>query len=166
MGIRTSQRGGRALSIFYPVANRGDWHPTLDRPQDGVFRAADFRVRYELGGAGVGGEDLGGGKFALVAGEHRVVIHTLPGRIGEHHVVWEFGRDDGSAYVDGVCYRGAAKPFDFRRGPDVMLAAGIELLSSNEAPAKQSPTLTAGEIGRKTAQWRIPSGETLAVTVR
>ena len=37
--------GARALSAFYPLSNRGSWHPTLDRPDEGVFHATDFRVR-------------------------------------------------------------------------------------------------------------------------
>ena len=39
MGIRSIQDGTRVLSKFYPIENAGNWHPSLDRPEDGLFHA-------------------------------------------------------------------------------------------------------------------------------
>ena len=39
MSVATAQSGGKSLAVVYPLRNRGDWHPTLDRPADGLFSA-------------------------------------------------------------------------------------------------------------------------------
>jgi hypothetical protein len=39
MGIRSIQDGPRVLSKFYPIENAGNWHPSLDRPENGLFHA-------------------------------------------------------------------------------------------------------------------------------
>jgi hypothetical protein len=140
MAVATAQAGGRALSIFYPLKNHGDWHPSLDRPKGGVFQAADMRVRYELIGKGAAAEALGGGRFALAAGGRRAIVHTVAGRFDGKPVEWQLGKDADAVFVDGVCYRGEKKVFDFKKGPDVAVAAAVELLKAGEAPLRPSGT--------------------------
>jgi hypothetical protein len=142
MAVATAQAGGRALAAFYPLKNHGDWHPSLDRPKDGVFQAADLRVRCELTGKGATVEALGGGQFALAAGGRRAIVHTVAGRFDGRPVEWQPGKDAGAVFVDAVCYRGEKKGFDFNKGPQVVLAAAVELLKSGESPAGQPPALT------------------------
>lgn len=154
MAVRSAQRGGRVLSVYYPARNQGDWHPTLDRPADGVFSATDFRVRYELCGQRVELEELEQGRFALAAGDGRAVIHTLPGRFGGKTVVWEGGRTEGCVFVDGICYQGPEKDFNFRELDDVLLAAGAELLATDEAPAAP-PVVLEGGPGTVEVTWEL-----------
>ncbi len=157
MGIVTDQEGGRALSLFHPLRNHGSWHPSLDRPEGGIFTASDFRVRYELSGRGVAVEEGGGGRFALSAGGHRVVLHTLPGRFDGEEIRWQSGRSGDSVFVDGVCYAGPPRDFDFATLPEVVLAAGIELIADDEAPAAARPLLFEDE-GRVEATWEVAEG--------
>lgn len=154
MAVRSAQRGGRVLSVYYPARNQGDWHPTLDRPADGVFPATDFRVRYELCGEGVGLEELEEGRFALTAGDRRAVIHTLPGRFAGEAVVWQGGRAEGRVFVDGICHQGPKKDFNFRQLDDVLLAAGAELLASEEAPAG-TPVVSDGNPDIVEVTWQL-----------
>ena len=154
IGAATAQQGGRALSAFYSLQNHGDWHPGLDRPKDGVFRAADFRVRYELSGKGAAAESLGEGRFALKAGNRRAVIHAPPGRFAGENVVWQLGQDRDRVFLDGICYHGEEKAFDFSKPLDVVLAAGVELLSADDPPSKAMPEVTPSEPGRVKASWR------------
>lgn len=151
MGVRIGQRGPRALATAFALAGQGDWHPGLDRPKDGTFHADDFRWRFELRGKGVGVETLADGRFALKAGERRMVVHALPGRFAGEDVVWETGRDADAAFVDAVCYRGPRKSFDFRKPPQTLLAAGVELLRTGEPAAERGPTWLNGQPGR--AAW-------------
>lgn len=184
MGVRTAQEGRRALSVFHSLPNRGDWHRTLDRPPDGIFRASDLRVRFELRGHRAGLPEAGStaaalvdGRYALTAGKHRVVIHTQPGRFAGKPVVWELGGDEDSVFLDGICYTGAERAFVFSRPLDVVLATGIELLGIDETPADEPPRV---EFGRAVAvspdappvqvvatnvkaTWTIPGGLTLSV---
>lgn len=78
MGVVTAQAGGQSLAIAYPLRNRGDWHPSLDRPADGRFSAQDFRLRFELVGKGVTLERLDQQRWGLRAGRYQAVVHALP----------------------------------------------------------------------------------------
>ncbi len=138
MGIRSVQNGSAVLSSIHSLSNRGDWHRSLDRTADGFFSATDLRLRYELRGVGVSGEDLGHRRFALIAGEHKVVIHTLPGSFVGQKVVWQMGQGEDFVFVDAVCYRGTERDFDFGNPIEIQLAAGVELLSKDD-PTSESP---------------------------
>jgi len=164
MAVATAQAGGRALSAFYPLKGRGDWHPSLDRPKDGIFQAADLRVRYELTAKGATAEALGGGRFAFAAGGRRAVVHTVSGRFNGRPVEWLLGKEGDAVFVDGICYRGEKKAFDFKNGPQVVLAAAVELLKSGEPPAAQPPALTDEKPGAVAAAWDAGAGVKLSVS--
>lgn len=153
MGLRTEQRGPRALSVVYPLRGRGDWHPSLDRPEGGVFTAGDFRIRYELQGKGAVAEDLGGGRFALRAGGWQAVVHTLPGQFAGVPIAWEIGQESDRALVDGVCYAGPQRPFDFQALPEMLLATAVELQPVDGGAVSQAPTLSATAEGGQEAVW-------------
>lgn len=161
MGVHSVQSGPRALSVLYPVRGKGDWHPSLDRPVRGVFQASDFRVRYELSGEGVRVSELDDGRFELTAGEHRVVIHTLPGRFYGKTVRWDAGRDGDSVFVDGVCHEGPQQAFDFSVPADITVITGIELLRSEESHSASAPQTVASK--QAAASWELSTGETLTV---
>jgi len=164
MAVATAQQGGRALSVFYPLKNHGDWHPALDRPKDGTFEAADLRVRYELRAKGAAAEAIGGGRFSLAAGARRAVVHTLPGKFDGRPVEWQQGREGDAVFVDAICYRGEKKSFDFRSGPAVLLAAAVELLAPGDSPAAQSPSLSDLPPSAATAAWDPGPGAKLTVS--
>jgi carbonic anhydrase len=130
--VHQNQQRNRVLSAFGLAGDRGDFHVHLDRPTDGIFQVEDLRVRYELSGENARGEALGDGRFALMAGEHTAVVHTMPSRFGEFDVVWEVGEEDGKVFVDGICYRGELLDFDLESWGEVVLAAGLELLRVGE----------------------------------
>jgi len=155
MAAVTQQHGARALSLFYPVSDRGDWHPSLDRPKDGVFHATDLRVRYELSGNNVQAESLAGDRFALIAEPWRAVIHTIPGRFLGGAVTWKWTREDGHVALDGICYHGPRRAFNFHALKDVVLGAAVELLNVDQPPAKVSPLVTQATPGHVAACWDV-----------
>jgi len=161
MGIRTAQKGSRALCLFEAMPKRGDWHRTLDRPADGVFQVRDLRVRFELRGVGATAKPLGEGRYELAAGGHRIVIHTAPGHFVGNEIVWKIGEDGRS--LEGICYNGARRSFDFSSRLDVTLCAGIELLRSDEVIADHTPQLTQHAAGSVAATWEIVGGDVLRV---
>ncbi len=154
--VRNAQRGPRVLSAFGLATNLGDFHLSLDRPADGAFAAEDFRIRYELTGAGVNAGALAEGRYELAAGSRRAVIHTLPGRFGPHAVVWELGRSDGRVWLDGVCYRGPRRSFDPAALGGVAIVAGLEVLRADEAPCASPPRLEP-DGAKFTARWPLDS---------
>ncbi|MEX0717524.1 MAG: hypothetical protein WD066_13105 [Planctomycetaceae bacterium] len=164
MGIRAAQRGPRVLAGIGSVAGRGDWHPSLDRPADGTFHVRDFRLRFELTGTGVHAEELGEGRYALVAGERRVVIHTRPSRFAGEAVTWSVGHAMGSAHVDAICHDGPPRAFDFRRPLDIDLIVGIELSTSDREPISEPPRVVRVDDAHR-ATWPTPAGEPLSLNI-
>lgn len=135
--LRNAQEGGRVLSALGMLTDRGDWHVHLDRPRDGVFHAGRFALRYELDGTGAEAVPLGEGTFELRAGARRAVVHTAEGSWGAWPVRWAVGEEEGCAYVEGVCYEGPERAFDFRELGQVVVVAGVEILADGEAPAEE-----------------------------
>lgn len=156
--VRNAQDGPRILSAIGLLTNMGDTHHTLDRPPDGLFAAEDFRVRYELTGAGVVGRSLDGGRFVLIAAPWRAVIHAAPGHFGPHPIGWQLGHADGRAYLDGVCYRGPRRVFDPTELGGVLIAAGLELLRADEAPTGAPVQVAASGDGSATVAWPVGGG--------
>jgi hypothetical protein len=161
IGIRTAQTGPRALCLFASLPDRGDWHRTLDRPANGIFQANDLRVRFELVGTGAMARRLEDGRFELAAGSHRIVVHTLPGRFAGNDVAWKLGDDNRS--VEGICYQGDVREFNFKQGIDVNLCAGIELIPIDQAITAQRPRMTEQPAGSSLAEWSISQTEKLEV---
>lgn len=164
MGIDTAQAGGKCLLAAYPLRGRGDWHPMLDRPAKGLFEATDLRLRIELVGKGVVLEELGQAIWGLRAGQHRAVVHTLPGRFAGQDVVWTSGIEADRVYLDAVGYRGLKRSFDFEQLPEVVMAAGVEILSANEVPSG-TPQLARPKPDLLEATWDTAQKLRIAVPV-
>jgi len=162
MGIRTAQAGPRALSLVHPLRNHGSWHMTLDRPADGVFRAADLRLRYELTAPGAVVQPLGSNRYELRAGNRRAVVHALPGHFAGNPIRWRLDREDGKVFVDAICYEGDQRPFDFSEAFPAELAAGVELLADDERAWEVSPSMETTDGGQVHAAWSV-DGEELSV---
>jgi hypothetical protein len=156
--VRNAQDGPRVLSVFGLLTDRGDFHGTLDRPQDGLFSATDFRVRYELTGVNTMAEQIDEHTFAVGAGDHRAWIHTSEGRFGSEELVWEAGAEGGRAWVDGVCYRGTRQAFDLSEVGDMVVTAGLELLSVDQSPSKAGVAFEHPEDGTLTVMWLVGNG--------
>jgi len=165
--VRTCQRGCRVLSAFSLVTNRGDWHPHLDRPEvDGLFEAEDFRLRCELTGYQVSGQQLDERRYELAAGDYKVVIHTVPGQFGPYEVSWELGRrrqdEDQQVFVDAICYRGARRRFRFQDLGNVVLVVAAEILGTDEEASGAPVKLDRIDDNILQASWA--AGEGLSVT--
>lgn len=127
MGVRIAQDQNRVLCALHSLPGRGDWHRSLDRPGDGVFRAKDLRVRIELEGRGVRAVKSAAGTYALRAGEHELVVVSADGTFLGKSVVWEVDNQPNLSAVEAVCYRGQEQAFDFHELLDVEIAFGLEL---------------------------------------
>ncbi|CAA9585598.1 MAG: hypothetical protein AVDCRST_MAG88-3889, partial [uncultured Thermomicrobiales bacterium] len=156
--VRNAQEGERVLSAVGLLTNMGDTHHTLDRPTGGRFEAADFRLRYELSGAGVATAQLAADRFALSAGGWRAIVHAVPGRFGPRPVEWQLGAGDDRIWLDAVCYRGPRRPFDPAELGEVALAAGLELLPAGQPPAAVPPRIGPPNDGVADISWPIGAG--------
>jgi hypothetical protein len=132
--VRSVQCDTKVLSSISLVTGLGYNALHMDAPPKGIFEAADFRVRYHLiapGATGAGNE--------LRAGAWRAHIHPAPGKFGPFTVRWETGQGDGEAWVDGVCYQGPKRSFEFAEFGEVALAAGLEILAETTRPSVLTP---------------------------
>lgn len=162
MGVRTAQDQSRALSTFYPIQNSGSWHPSLDRPEAGIFHAEDLRVRYELRGEDVSAKSLGEGRFELAAGKRRAILHTASGRFAERDVSWQVGRDEDRVFLDGVCYSGPGRDFDFR-DLTAEIFVGLELLAVDTPVAAEPPQVSPSS---QSLSWQWGPGKDERITIR
>jgi hypothetical protein len=62
-----------------------------------------------------------------------------------------------------VCYQGEKKHFDFRSLDDVVLAAGVELLTTDDQPAERSPEPITSQPGLVEVEWHAASDAHLDV---
>jgi hypothetical protein len=154
--IRNAQVGKRVLSAASLLTDRGDVHDHLDHPEDLVFEADDFRMRYELTGESAAAADIGDGRFELRAGAYRAVIHTAPGCFGPHPIAWEAGGDDGKAWVDAVVGSGSARAFDFKAFAETTIVGGLELLETDEAPTAVALQVEKQADDFYEASWSVP----------
>lgn len=152
--VRNRQQGPHVLSAFTLVINRGDFHPFFGIPEDHLFPATDFRLRYELTAAGARAEKAGENRFVLTAGNHSAVIHTAPGRFGQYDVKWEHGEDGPCVYVDGICYAGPERKFNLAELGTVQLAAAMELKEGAPATDAGEVAVTEPEAGAYSVTWR------------
>lgn len=157
MGVRSVQEGPRALSMFYPIENAGSWHPSLDRPDDGLFQAKDMRVRYELIGKGVSLKELGEARFELSAGPRRVLLHTTDS------ISWEAGRSDDRVFLDGVFYSTETPTRMSVQSLPEDVVVGLEVLSRSQSPADVRPR-KPGEGNLAEWKWGAGPEDVLAIT--
>ena len=146
MGVRTSQKQNRVLCALHSIPRRGDWHRSLDRPDNGIFRAKDLRVRIELEGEGVSVIKSPAGTFALQAGENQLVVMPSGGSFLGEPVVWKIDQQPNLVAVEAVCYSGQEQAFDFTELLDVQIAFGLQLREVEaETEAFPVPELTLGK---------------------
>ncbi|MBI4978967.1 MAG: hypothetical protein HZC28_15925 [Spirochaetes bacterium] len=134
--VVNTQNDNRILSVTGVFRSNGDFHPNLDKPADGIYRAEDLRLRYELTAPDAQARDLGGGVFALSAGGRTAYIHTTPGTFHGETVRWEITKGDGSCCIDAVAYQGPRKEFQFTPEHAYYIVSGLTLAQSNEPPVK------------------------------
>ena len=146
MGVRTSQKQNRVLCALHSLSGRGDWHRSLDRPGNGIFRAEDLRLRIELEGEGVGAVKLPAGGFALQAGENELAVVPSGGTFLGKPVVWKIDHQPNLVAVEAVCYSGQEQAFDFNELLDVQIAFGLQLQELGaEREAFAAPELKLGK---------------------
>lgn len=113
--LLTVQKEGAFVSGLSLLTDRGDFHNHLDHPADGYFLVSDFRLRVELQAPDADLHEVAPGVAVLSSGAYEVGVSCAGGSFDGAPVMWEYGKMEGSAYADIICYQGDKKPFDFRR---------------------------------------------------
>ncbi len=164
--VRNAQVGNRILSAVSLVTNRGDFHDHLDHPDDLVFEAEDFRLRYELTGEGAQVAEIGDDRYELRAGQYRAVVHTAPGRFGPHSIRWESGGSEGIIWVDAVVDGDSSRTFDFKEFSETIMVGRLELLEADEDPSMAPLEITRSSDGYFEASWAVPGDPQVRVPLK
>ncbi|MCD8138070.1 MAG: hypothetical protein LUH01_19795 [Parabacteroides gordonii] len=113
--IFTRQKENNILAVINFGTNGGDKHLSIDRIQDGKFKAKDLRLRFEFGNCKEINTTLPvkpNEAFTINACESQTVIRLLENKFGNLKGYWEKGNDKENYWVDYVIYNGQEKDFD------------------------------------------------------
>ncbi|GIX07332.1 MAG: hypothetical protein KatS3mg115_1735 [Candidatus Poribacteria bacterium] len=147
------QRNNRVLCTVGLRLGGGDWHLSLDRPADNRFEAEDFRLRWQLTGRGVSIHAVDERRYLLQAGGWKAVVHIGAGRFGNDPIRWETTEAEGEIRLDGVCYSGPRRTFDFTRLLDSQIVTGVELIPVSESPSEEPIRIPAAGNGASAIEW-------------
>ena len=138
--LRTVQSGPRLLTLVGLAVDQGDWHCSLDRPQDGTFLVGDLRLRLALTGPGAVVEALPDGRWSLAAGDHRVVVGPPQGRFdGQPVTAWIAGTDATGVFLEVPLHHGPARHLTPRTVGETGIAVALEVLAPGEEPRNGIP---------------------------
>lgn len=141
--IFTAQKENRILATAGVTRNRGDFHPSLDRPAEPIFTFRQFVLRFELTAADASG-DLGPTGGSLRAADHCAWITPGVCEIDGKALAWRRGAgvnaetETNAAWIECVIWSGEPRAFDLRAMHRIRLAAALELLAKGEAPTRES----------------------------
>ncbi|MEO1009627.1 MAG: hypothetical protein AAFX79_13785, partial [Planctomycetota bacterium] len=99
--VRQAQHDQDVLTVYGLITGKGNWHGTLDRPADGVFKLERLAFRYELIGADAEAEQTDGHTFLLHADGVGARVVTGPAVIAGQPAEWRSEVRGGCAAV--VC---------------------------------------------------------------
>lgn len=153
MGLRTEQKKNTALTAFYPLTDRGDYHIHLDHPKDQTFKAAELLLRYELTAENAEISELSEQVFELKAGARKAIVHIPQGSFDGKPTACACGKTADGVYVDVICYSGPEKTFRFDETLSGELAAAVEILKAGEKADTDVPVLKTAD-RTVSVQWR------------
>ncbi len=158
----SDQKENRVLTAINFITKGGDKHISIDRLQDGKFRAKDLRLRFEFGKVSPDKMVLPpatDAPFTIETGGLQFSVLMYLAEFGGMKGRWEKGSDDDAAWVDYVLYSGDEKGFDLSAMDEAALGFAFSLVETGK-PVKMQQISSSRQGGTLAAQW-----EGLKVTV-
>ncbi len=139
--IFSVQSSNAVLTTLNFATDGGDYHVSIDRLPDGIFRASDLRLRFELGGAELlDSLTVDEGTVALRDGEVQMDIRLLRTYFnGEEVQTVETGSDPTRCWVDVVLYAGDEKAFDLKNMGQATLSWTTRLHTDDDLTVWSDP---------------------------
>ena len=153
--IFSVQDKNRVLTALNLATDGGDYHISIDRLPDGVFRANDLRLRFELGGA------LAYDKITITPEQLiqvrdeaiRLDIQLLQALFDDKKISrMEKGKDEERSWVDLIIYTGPEKAFDLKQIKQASFGWSTHIYANEEQQARSAPKATAKN-GRAQLRW-------------
>ncbi len=136
----STQEEGRALAAVCFATDGGDTHVSLAKLKDGVVRARDLRLRFELGGEAGKAEPPAPASTAAPArlrfGPVGIDLAVPHARFGGAEGRWEAGRDAAKriAYLDVVLHAGEEKAFPLSEIGEAVLGIAVQVTDAAAPP--------------------------------
>ena len=142
--IFSVQSDNAVLTTLNFATDGGDYHISLDRLPDGIFRARDLRLRFELGGADLlDSLTVDEKTIALRDGAVQLDIKLLQAYFdGKEVQATETGHDTTRCWVDVVLYAGDEKAFDLKKMPQAVLSWTTRLWTDDDLTVWSEPQAT------------------------
>ncbi len=134
--LYSAQDKNRLLVTAGFVKNRGDFHPSLDRPAEPIFACRDLLLRWELIANQGSVTILKNNEGVLRSGKVNALIklpklemegRSLSWEIGEEALTFE-GAPTKKYWIQANLWKGPTKNFDLRKLSPTHLATGVEIL--------------------------------------
>lgn len=136
INIIAAQDSTTVLAIFNIAEDGGDTHPSLDRVQNGNFKAKDLRLRIEVGGdlenTSFTKPDQTNGDVYFVSRELRSIFRVPYAKWGNEDGYWEIGRDEQRIWADFVLYSGKEKNFNLSKLKETVLGLYLSMSAFHE----------------------------------
>lgn len=111
----TKQSENNVLAVINFITNGGDKHISIDRLQNGKFRASDLRLRFELGNCKNAQIELPSNvndPFVASVEGKQLSLQLFSYEFDKYSGYWEKGSDNSNMWIDFVIYSGEEKEFD------------------------------------------------------
>lgn len=141
LGVRMAQKENKVLCFFNLLTDRGDHHIHLDFPADRIYRFTKLSARFDLAAPDAKVSELADGRFELLSGQYRAIIHTMPGRFDGHTVKWQCGTAGDRAYVEAVFYEGPEIAVKFDEKLAIDAGCAVEVIRRDQVPDANRPAL-------------------------
>lgn len=152
--IFTQQKENRVLAVINFATNGGDKHISIDRIQDGKFKAKDLRLRFEFGNCKEINVTLPAKRnetFTVKANGAQTAIRLLEAKFGNLNGSWEKGNDGKNSWVDYVIYSGEEKDFDLTQVTQAVYAFALSFgLQSDEISTDEANAVISDNILKAT----------------
>lgn len=126
--IFTRQQENKVLAAINFGTTGGDKHINIDRLKDGKFKAADLRLRFELGNCKDVKVDLprkDTDAFTVEVEGCKMVIQMLEAKFGTWKGCWEKGGNSETSWIDYIIYSGEKKDFDLTHISEAIYAFAL-----------------------------------------
>ena len=128
------QQEGRVLAGVNFATDAGDTHPFFDRLKNGLFKASDLRLSFEIGGAGMGAAltlPSGGSPAQIDLGGLSLRIAVPFAQFGSLPVSFGLERGEQFQSIDVVLYDGPQRTFDLTQIAPAAIGLAMELTDAN-----------------------------------
>lgn len=145
----SAQQKNQVVAGINFATNGGNKHVSIDRIKDATIRTSDFRLRFELGGAGrkatVHPAKLPQGTVRIEQGDARIALSVRHARIGGMTGTWETGEDQETTWIDLVFHHGDPREIDFSALKEAVIGFALQCNAAGD-PADADCKIAAGTL--------------------